>query len=310
MTLKTAFISHDDCILHDMGGYHPESPIRLQAINKHIQATGLGQDLIVLDAKPVTFEQLVRAHPSAHVKRIQALAPTQGMVSIDPDTTLCPHSMRAADLAAGALVQAVDNIMAGSFQRAFCAVRPPGHHAEYSDSMGFCVYNNIAVGVRHALAQEGIERVAVLDFDVHHGNGTVDIFKDDPNVLVCSSFQHPFYPGRYTDIERDNIINTPLPSGTRGGTFRAALERDWLPALERHRPQMIFVSAGFDAHRDDPLGGLNLVEEDYTWVTDLIAHAANDYAQGRIVSVLEGGYDPKALANSVYAHVSRLMSNT
>ena len=307
MAIKTAYISHDDCLLHDMSDYHPESPLRLQAINRHIHETGLAQDLIQLEAQPVTLAQLARAHSRQHIEHIINTAPARGIVAIDPDTQLCPHSLHAAELAAGSLTQAVDNIIRNNFQRAFCAVRPPGHHAEYSTSMGFCVYNNIAVGVKHALAQEGIERVAVLDFDVHHGNGTVDIFKDDPAVLVCSSFQHPFYPGRFTDIDRTNIVNTPLPAGTAGRAFRAAVERDWLPALEQHRPQIIFVSAGFDAHKDDPLGGLNLIEDDYTWVTDLIVCAANEYAQGRIISVLEGGYNPKALANSVFAHVSRLL---
>ncbi len=306
MTLKTAYISHKDCSLHDMGEYHPESPIRLQAINRYIEETGLARQLVMLDSTPATLAQLEKVHPRQHIQRIIDVAPKKGMVSLDPDTTLCPYSLRAAYLAAGAPVLAVDKIMSGQFQRAFCAVRPPGHHAEYSLSMGFCIFNNIAVGVRHALDQDGIERVAVLDFDVHHGNGTVDIFKDEPAVLVCSSFQHPFYPGRFTDIDRDNIVNTPLPEGTGGPAFRNAVERDWLPALEKHRPQIIFVSAGFDAHRDDPLAGLNLLEDDYTWVTDLIANAASDYASQRIVSVLEGGYDPEALAKSVYAHIRRL----
>jgi acetoin utilization deacetylase AcuC-like enzyme len=307
MAIKTAYISHDDCLLHVMSDYHPESPVRLQAIKRHLEDTGLDRELVHLEAQPVTVEQLARAHSLRHIEHIINTAPATGIVALDPDTQLCPHSLRAAELAAGSLTLAVDNIIQNNFQRAFCAVRPPGHHAEYNTSMGFCVYNNIAVGVRHALAQKGIDRVAVLDFDVHHGNGTVDIFKDDPSVLVCSTFQHPFYPGRYTDIDRTNIVNTPLPAGTAGRAFRAAVERDWLPALERHRPQIIFVSAGFDAHKDDPLGGLNLVEEDFTWVTNLIVCAANDYARGRIISTLEGGYNPKALANSVFAHVSRLL---
>lgn len=214
------------------------------------------------------------------------------------------------------MVQAVDGVVAGDFERAFCAVRPPGHHAEYDLSMGFCLFNNVAVGVKHAQATYDIKRVAVLDFDVHHGNGTVDIFKDDPSVLVCSSFQHPFYPGRQVDIQRPNIVNTPLGAGTEGSEFRRAIERDWLPALERHRPELIFVSAGFDAHRDDPLGGLGLVESDYVWVTDLIVNAANSYctgenaqSAGRIISILEGGYNLDALALSVHAHVGRLNEN-
>ena len=174
--------------------------------------------------------------------------------------------------------------------------------------MGFCLFNNIAVGVRHAMAAHGIERAAILDFDVHHGNGTVDIFKDDPAVLVCSSFQHPFYPGRYADIERPNIVNAALPAGTNGSDFRIAVEGAWTDAVDAHKPQMVFVSAGFDAHRDDPLAQLNLVEEDYAWVSELCCAAADRHAQGRIVSTLEGGYDPRALARSVHAHISVLVN--
>ncbi len=307
--MKTAFITHQNCLLHDMGSYHPESPIRLSAIQEHLEATGLLALLCVLEAEPVSREALERVHSIAHVTRIMAASPAEGLLQIDPDTAMCSHSLRAAQLAAGALVQAVDGICAGQYQRAFCAVRPPGHHAEHDTSMGFCLFNNIAVGVRHAMAAHGIERAAVVDFDVHHGNGTVDIFKDDPSVLVCSSFQHPFYPGRYADIDRPNIVNTPLPAGTNGSDFRNAVERAWTDALDAHKPQMVFVSAGFDAHRDDPLAQLNLVEEDYAWVTELCCAAADRHAQGRIVSTLEGGYDPQALARSVHAHVS-VLTNT
>ena len=307
--MKTAFITHQDCLLHEMGSYHPESPFRLSAIQEHLEATGLLAQLCVMEAEPVSREALERAHSIAHVTRIMAASPAAGLVQIDPDTAMCPDSLRAAQLAAGALVQAVDGICAGQYQRAFCAVRPPGHHAEHDASMGFCLFNNIAVGVRHAMAAHGIERAAILDFDVHHGNGTVDIFKDDPAVLVCSSFQHPFYPGRYVDIDRPNIVNTPLPAGTNGCDFRIAVERAWTDAIDAHRPQMVFVSAGFDAHRDDPLAQLNLVEEDYAWVTELCCAAAERHAQGRVVSTLEGGYDPQALARSVHAHIS-VLANT
>ncbi|MEZ5525089.1 MAG: histone deacetylase family protein [Pseudomonadales bacterium] len=309
MTMKTAVISHPDCSLHDMGNSHPESPERLRAIEQHFQDTCLVQDVIELEARPATREQVLRAHPQSHVDYVLDLAPEEGLVALDPDTRLCPHSLSAANLAAGSIVQACDDVMNGDYQRAFCAVRPPGHHAEADTSMGFCIYNGIAIGARHAQVEHGLERIAILDFDVHHGNGTVDIFKDDPSVLVCSSFQHPFYPYKYFDIDRPNIVNTPLESGTRGEAFRNAVERDWLPALNRHRPQLILVSAGFDAHRDDPLAGLNLLESDYAWVTDLICHAANDYSQGRVISVLEGGYNPEVLARCALEHVARFLDS-
>jgi acetoin utilization deacetylase AcuC-like enzyme len=309
MTMKTAVISHPDCSLHDMGNSHPESPERLRAIEQYFQDTCLVQDVIELEARPATREQVLRAHPQSHVDYVLDLAPEEGLVALDPDTRLCPHSLSAANLAAGSIVQACDDVMNGDYQRAFCAVRPPGHHAEADTSMGFCIYNGIAIGARHAQVEHGLERIAILDFDVHHGNGTVDIFKDDPSVLVCSSFQHPFYPYKYFDIDRPNIVNTPLESGTRGEAFRNAVERDWLPALNRHRPQLILVSAGFDAHRDDPLAGLNLLESDYAWVTDLICHAANDYSQGRVISVLEGGYNPEVLARCALEHVARFLDS-
>ena len=305
--VKTAFISHLDCDLHDMGAYHPESPVRLQAIRSHLAETGLFDDLHVTHATPVADEPLLRVHPAAHIQRIRDASPEEGRVQLDADTAICPDSLRAAQLAAGAMVQAVDGVSAGEFNRAFCAVRPPGHHAEQDVSMGFCLFNNVAVGVRHAMQVHAATRVAVLDFDVHHGNGTVDIFQNDPNVLVCSSFQHPFYPGRYSDFVAANIVNTPLAAGTGGDAFRRAIERDWLPALEQHQPEWFFVSAGFDAHRADPLAQLDLVEDDYHWVTQLISDAADAYADGRVVSILEGGYDPKALARSVHAHVATLM---
>ncbi len=305
--MATAYITHQDCCRHEMGSFHPESPERLKAIHAYLEKSGLTERLTHLQAEPATTRQLERIHPAKYVANLRVSQPQQGLTPIDPDTSLCPHSIRAAELAAGAVIQAVQGVCEETFDNAFCAVRPPGHHAERETSMGFCLFNNIAVGVAHAQTEFQLDRVAILDFDVHHGNGTVDIFKDEPSVLVCSSFQHPFYPGRYSDIERPNIINTPLAAGTDGDRFRRAVERDWLPALELHKPEMIFVSAGFDAHQDDPLGGLNLLEEDYTWVTGLICQAANRYSKGRLVSVLEGGYDLDALARSVGAHVEALL---
>lgn len=301
--MTTALISHQDCLLHDMGDMHPESPDRLRAIQEQLSQSGLAQDLQWIEARPAGREQILLAHPEHYVSRVEALSPTAGTAMIDPDTSMCPDSLRAALLAAGAAVQATDLVYSGEASNVFCAVRPPGHHAEYDQGMGFCLFNNIAIAVRHAMQAHGAERAAVLDFDVHHCNGTVDIFKDDPAVLVCSSFQHPFYPMRYYDIERPNIINTPLSAGTPGKAFRLAVERDWIPAVEAHRPDIIFVSAGFDAHRDDPLGELRLDESDYAWVSSLIMDLAQRFASSRIVAMLEGGYNLQALASSVEAQL-------
>jgi acetoin utilization deacetylase AcuC-like enzyme len=242
----------------------------------------------------------------ADVERGRIAAPSEGLVRLDPDTFIGPGSLAAARTAVAAAVLGVDLAVDGTHRRSFCAVRPPGHHAEESAAMGFCVFNGIAVAARHALSRD-LARVAVLDFDVHHGNGTVDAFTDDPRVLVCSSFQYPHYPHRLQQVERANIVNTPLPAGTGSAGFRRAVERDWLAALERFAPELILVSAGFDAHAADPLGDLMLTEADFDWITRLIRTVADSHAQGRIVSVLEGGYDLDALARSVAAHVEALL---
>ncbi|UTW12900.1 histone deacetylase family protein [Marinobacterium rhizophilum] len=305
--MTTAYISHNDCALHDMGASHPESPQRLQAISARLSDSGLLQRLDCLTPAPIQREQLALAHPEPYIRELEALQPRRGHSYADPDTALNPHSLHAARLAAGAVLLGTERILGGSCQNAFCAVRPPGHHAEQVSAMGFCLFNNVALGVEWALQHSDIERVAVLDFDVHHGNGTVDIFKDRPEVLVCSSFQYPFYPFRYQDIQRSHIVHTPLPAGTVSSAFRQAIERDWLPALARHRPDMIFISAGFDAHRADPLGQLQLEDEDFHWITGLIGEAANRYAGARLLSVLEGGYDLPALGRCAEAHVKALL---
>ncbi|MEQ8859413.1 MAG: histone deacetylase family protein [Pseudomonadales bacterium] len=300
--------SHPRCLDHRMQPRHPESPERLRAVLHHLEASGLLQAMSVRDANAVSLARLEAVHDPAYLRRISALAPRQGLAAVDGDTFLCPDTLAAAAVAAGAVADAVDAVLDGADRRAFCAVRPPGHHAEGNLAMGFCFYNNVAVGAAAALERDGVERVAIVDFDVHHGNGTVDIFKDRPEVLVCSSFQHPFYPDRLTDLERPNLVHTPLPAGCAGEAFRQAIERDWLPALAAHRPQLILVSAGFDAHRLDPLGGLNLDEEDFRWVTRRIVDAAERHADGRVVSTLEGGYDLDALARSVGAHLEALLA--
>lgn len=304
--MTTAYITHEDCLLHNMGPDHPESPVRLQAIRKVLERTGLMDHMDQLTAVPATPEQIQLAHAKLHLKKLEMKVPSEGVVYTDDDTALCPHSLDAAQLAAGGVILATNRVLSGKATNAFCAVRPPGHHAEYNLPMGFCFFNNVAIGACHALLQEGIERVAVLDFDVHHCNGTVDIFKDRPEVLVCSTFQHPYYPERYTTIERPNIVNCPIPAYSENTVFREAIEKHWIPALEAHKPDVIFISAGFDAHKEDPMADLNLDEEDYRWVTQQIMQVANNHSKGRIVSVLEGGYNPVALAFSVQAHLEVL----
>lgn len=294
------------CLAHDVMPDHPERPDRLRVIGQRLAETGLLDDLQVEPVQRLDISQMHKAHSAEHVAFLQRMSPQTGTVSIDPDTHMCANSLVAAQLAAGAVTQAVDAVLSGQDKRAFCAVRPPGHHAERNDAMGFCLINSIALGALSALEQPSIERVAILDFDVHHGNGTVDIFRDDPRVLVCSSYQHPFYPNRMADVQAEHIIHTPLAAGTGSRDFRVAIERDWLPALSQHQPQLILVSAGFDAHKDDPLAQIELTTDDYRWVTELILSAANSSAQGRVVSTLEGGYDLEALAASAAIHVQTL----
>ncbi len=305
--------THDKYLEHDMGPGHPERPERLRALLTHLEATGLMQAMERRTPGPASYEALAQIHDTAYLDELiragGRLALEGGLIALDPDTSLGRGSLDAASLAAGALVEAVEAVLRGEDRRAFCAVRPPGHHAERAAGMGFCIYNNVALGAVTALADDAVERVAVLDFDVHHGNGTVDICRDRPEVLVCSSFQHPFYPHRQVDVRRDNIVATPLQAGTDGAGFREAIERDWLPALARHRPQLILVSAGFDGHRLDPLAQLMLNESDFRWVTELIVDQAHRYAGGRVVSTLEGGYDLNALARSAAAHVEALMAD-
>ncbi len=289
-----------------MGGYHPESPERLAAIHDQLIAAGVLPFLLQHEAPRATREQLERVHRLYYLDKIEAAAPQQGIVYLDPDTAMNPFTLEAALRAAGAAVLGVDLVMGGKAQNAFCSVRPPGHHATRDQSMGFCLFNNVAVGAAHALAAHGVERVAIADFDVHHGNGTEDIFADDPRVLLCSTFQHPFYPHNGADSGNDHVINVPLPAGTNGVGFRAAVWEHWLPALEAFQPQLLFISAGFDAHVDDEMSGLALVEADYIWVTQKLKAVADNCAKGRIVSVLEGGYALGALGRSATAHIKVL----
>jgi acetoin utilization deacetylase AcuC-like enzyme len=306
--MTTALVTHPDCLKHEMGPHHPESPARLAAVIQGLQETGLFDRLAKVEAPMASQEAIALAHDPDYVKTIFEAAPDAGYAYLDPDTSMNPYSLPAARRAAGAVIEGIDRVMEGDVRNAFCAVRPCGHHATYHRAMGFCIFNNVAVGAMHALEAHRLERVAVLDFDVHHGNGTEDIFYDDPRVMLCSSFQHPYYPGTGADSGNEHIIPTPLAAQTDGPKFRRAIEQTWLPALEDFKPELIIVSAGFDAHAEDPLAYLNLLEEDYVWVTELICDVADRYAEGRVVSALEGGYSLSALARSAAAHVAVLMS--
>ncbi|MGQ4879836.1 histone deacetylase family protein [Billgrantia sp. LNSP4103-1] len=303
----TSFISHPDCDLHHMGPEHPESPLRLEAIRARLALSGLLQQTMQSEARPASEEELARVHPLRHLRALDKCVPESGIVTLDSDTMMTPDSLDAARLAAGAVIRGVEQVYRGQADNVFCAVRPPGHHAEATDAMGFCFYNNVAVGAAHARSRYGVKRIAILDFDVHQCNGTIDIFKDDPDILICSSYQFPFYPWRYLRSEWQNVVNTPLEAGTDSAAFRRAVEDDWLPALHAFKPELLLVSAGFDAHRDDPLAELCLEDEDYYWITRLALDIAALYADNRLVSVLEGGYDLDSLGRSVEAHVKALL---
>lgn len=304
--MTTAFISHPDTLLHVMDGHHPESPARISAIKEQLARVKIMEHLQIHEAPLATDGQLTRVHSPAYVKRIREIAPPAGIVRLDPDTAMGPMTLSAALHAAGATVLATDLVMAGKAQNAFCCIRPPGHHAGVANAAGFCIFNNVAVGVAHAIAKHGIERVAIVDFDVHHGDGTENIFRDNSHVMLCSTFQHPFYPYRGADTRTERMVNMPLPAMTDGKGFRTAVQNEFAPALEKFKPQIVFVSAGFDAHALDPLAELRLVREDYIWITEFIKDVARKHAKGRIVSSLEGGYDLPSLADSASAHVRTL----
>jgi acetoin utilization deacetylase AcuC-like enzyme len=307
--MTTAYITHADCLRHEMGAGHPECPDRLKSVNEEMRSSGLLESLHCLEAPLANAADLKRVHRAAYVDLIFENAPTEGYVQLDPDTAMNPYSLAAARRAAGAGVLAVDELMSGRAKNAFCAVRPCGHHATQVRSMGFCIFNNIGVAAAYALEQKGLERVAVIDFDVHHGNGTEDMFSPphwQQRVLMASFFQHPFYPYSGTANPAPNMINVPLAAGSGGAAAKQAIESEWLPALEAFKPQMMFISAGFDAHKEDLLGGMALVEADYAWMTRELMDVAERHAEGRIVSMLEGGYNLSALGRSAVAHVRAL----
>lgn len=307
--MTTAYITHADCLRHDMGAGHPESPERLKSVNEEMRSSGMIDMLRCLEAPLATPEDLKRVHRGAYVDLIFENAPAEGYVQLDPDTAMNPYSLSAARRAAGAGLLAVDEVIEGRAKNAFCAVRPCGHHATQVRSMGFCIFNNIGVAAAYALERKGLERVAVIDFDVHHGNGTEDMFSPpqwQQRVLMASFFQHPFYPYSGTGHPAPNMVNVPLAAGSDGRAAKLALQEQWLPALEAFKPQMIFISAGFDAHKEDLLGGMALVEADYVWMTRELMQVAARHCEGRIVSMLEGGYNLSALGRSAVAHVKAL----
>ena len=286
-----------------MGRGHPECPERLGAIEDQLIASQVERYLVRYEAPLATDEQLARVHPMDYVRAIREAAPEEGTIHLDPDTAMNPHSLNAALRAAGAAVLATDLVMKGEAENAFCNVRPPGHHACRARPMGFCIFNNVAVAARHAMQVHSLERVVIVDFDVHHGNGTEDIFADEEGVLMVSTFQHPFYPYSGTEDPAPNMVNVPLAAGSGSKQFREAVTQHWMPALEKFSPQLVIFSAGFDAHDEDDMAMLRFVDDDYGWVTTQLKSIADRHSSGRIVSMLEGGYDLSALGRSAVQHL-------
>ena len=308
----TGYFTHKDCRLHEMGPGHPECPERLDAIEDRLLICGVGDALVRREAPLASLSDIELAHGRMMVAALRGLsdgladdiqAGGPAYAQIDPDTAMNVHTWNAALRAAGAVIAATDSVLAGEMENAFCAVRPPGHHACHDKAMGFCFFNNIAIAAKYALERHGLKRVAIVDFDVHHGNGTEDILSGDERVLMVSFFQHPFYPFSGFDGHASNMVNLPVPAYTKGMDVRELIEMAWIPRLEEFKPEMIFISAGFDAHREDEMGQLGLIERDYGWITQRIKDVAKHHAKGRIVSSLEGGYNLSALARSVEAHV-------
>lgn len=312
---KTGYFTHADCKKHEMGPGHPECPERLTAIEDRLLITGVSDALEHFEAPQAPLADIELAHTRSHIAELRGLtdwlreemdAGGPSYTQVDPDTSINVHTWKAALRAAGAAMAATDAVMAGELENAFCAVRPPGHHACRDKAMGFCFFNNVAVAAKYALERHQLKRVAVVDFDVHHGNGTENILAGDERVLMVSFFQHPFYPYSGTDNPAPNMVNVPVPAGTRGDAFRQIVTDIWMPALRKHSPQLIVISAGFDSHYEDDMGSLGLVEADYVWVTEQLRALADECAEKRIVSILEGGYALSSLARSVVSHIKAL----
>nr|WP_315252802.1 histone deacetylase family protein [uncultured Duganella sp.] len=305
--MTTAIYSHPDCQRHDMGEWHPESPARLQAIADQLIGSHISDLLDHREAPLVDLADLERNHSKNAIAIVRDNVPAEGdTYPLDSDTSLNAWSWRAAQRAAGAAVAATNAVLDGEIDNAFCSVRPPGHHARPIEPMGFCLFNNVAVAAKHALDVRGLARVAIVDFDVHHGNGTEEAFLHEPRALMVSFYQHPLYPYSEPRPIDGHLVNVPVPAHTKGDAVRQLVTEQWLPALHAFRPEMIFISAGFDAHREDDIGGMGLVEADYAWMTEQIMAVARQHAQGRIVSCLEGGYNLSALGRSVVAHLKAL----
>ena len=302
---KTALLTHPDCVRHEIAPGHPEQPARIGAVLNELESQGVRPEQIA--APEAERSHLILAHPEGYVDSIYDASPKSGSIQLDADTAMNEHSLRAALLAAGAGIKAVDLVAGGEFDNSFCCVRPPGHHAEESTAMGFCFFGSIAVAALYALQKAGINKVAIIDFDVHHGNGTEDLIGEHEDIFFCSSFQHPLYPGKFGRNVPGRKINIPLNAGSDGAVFKKAMQSDCLQALREFKPDMILISAGFDAHRDDPLAGLNLLEEDFAWITSELRSVADEFSNGKIVSMLEGGYNHEALGRSAAAHVKELM---
>ncbi|MBK8766848.1 MAG: histone deacetylase family protein [Burkholderiaceae bacterium] len=305
--MKSAYLSHSSSMRHEMGAHHPECPDRVAVIADRLLARGLLDFMDSFEAPLATEAQILRAHEGRYFAELRAQAPTEGYVQVDPDTAMNPGTWTAALHAAGAVVKATELVASGEYRRAFCNVRPPGHHAERGQAMGFCFFNNVAVGIRHALDELGLERVALVDFDVHHGNGSEDILAGDDRVLMVSTFQRRLYPFNGEAPRGANMCNMALDPYSDGAALQKAVTEGWLPRLRTFAPQMLFISAGFDAHREDDMSQLGWRDADYGWVTQRLVEVADEFAQGRIVSVLEGGYHLPALARSVEMHVRALI---
>lgn len=306
--LKTAFISHPDTLLHVMDGNHPESPARITAIKNAVLASDLSKKLTFYDAPKATKEALLRVHSQAYVDYIIGVSPKAGLVKLDGDTAMGPMSLEATLHASGAVIHAVDLVMQEKVDNAFCCIRPPGHHAGRANSAGFCIFNHVAIGVAYALDKYKLKRAAIIDFDVHHGDGTENIFKDNPNVMLCSTFQHPYYPHSGAETVSSHILNAPLAAKSNGEAIKKVFEEKFRPALEQFKPDIVFISAGFDAHVNDPLADLALNKDDYIWMTNFVKSIVKICYHRRIISSLEGGYHLSSLGESACAHIEALNS--
>jgi acetoin utilization deacetylase AcuC-like enzyme len=305
--MTTAYLTHPSSRLHDTGDVHPECAARLPAIEEQLITDGILDFLNHVRAPEATKEQLLRVHSKAHVERVFSSAPDSGHIHLDSDTVMSPGSLEAALHSAGAAAHAAELVFRDDIDDAFCCTRPPGHHATRDTAMGFCLFNNIAVGAAHALATLGLKRVAIIDFDVHHGNGTEDIFLDDERVMFCSTYQRFLYPGIEAAQRPGRMVSVGLQPGDGSSEFRSAVEDQWMPAIDAFKPEMFFISAGFDAHTDDDIGQLNFVDDDFAWVTNMMVEAADRHAKRRVVSCLEGGYELPSLARAAAMHIKTLI---